>query len=321
MPGFIGHSVADRKAIESRKSFAKRLSESEAETFGVAISSAELQRYVDQWVALVYQHRPHAGLKGKTPFLRAAESKAPIRRVDERALDLLLMPAAGKDGQRITTKFGVRIEGYHYQTPSILPGTPVFVRMDPMDAGRAFCFAADAAEYLGEALCAELRGIDPADLQRAAREQHGQIIDRHMAAARVEERKLGKRPLIEAALKLAAGKAPNVIVMPKREEPHSTPQIEAAIAAMAPPQSAPAVSDELAEFHARQLEAPANVTPLRQQLTPHQRFAKALDIERRLAASHSVEAQERGWLEGYRTGDEYRSLKRTYDESEGSMSL
>jgi len=326
LPGFIGHSVADRKAIEARKSFAQRLGESEADTFGVAISSAELQRYVDQWLEQVYQHRPHAGLKGRSPFERAAESRASIRTVDERALDLLLMPVAGKDGRRTVTKFGVRIDGYHYQTPTILPGAEVLVRMDPNDAGRAYAFAADGGEYLGEALCAELRGLHPATLQKATREAHAEIIGGHIAQAKADIRKLGKKPLIEAALRVAASKVPNVIPLPRREEQHSTPQIEAAIAAMAGEPVKPVTSNEIDEFHARQLSEaenapPANVRRLRQTETPHQRFARALDVEGRLSAAQPVEERELGWLEAYRTGVEYRSMRESWEESNGSMSL
>lgn len=323
LPGFIGHSVEDRKAIESRKSFAKRLGESEAETFGVALSARELQGYVDQWLDKVYQHRAHAGLKGMSPFQKAAEATRVTRRVDERALDLLLMPVAGSDGRRRTTKFGIRIDGYHYQTPSILPGTDVFVRMDPLDAGRVFAFAEDGAEYLGEGLCAELRGIDPTELQRATREAHEAIMAKKTAEARVEMRNLSKRPLIEAALRVAASKAPNVVMLPRREETHSTPQIAAAIDAMAGQPTKAQHTAELELFHAQQLaEAEAdNVRPLRTQETPHQRFRRALAIEARLASGEPVEAKEQGWLEGYQTGVEYASLREIYDDSNGSMSL
>jgi putative transposase len=41
LPGFVGHSVADRKAIEERKSFSKRLGETEAETFSVSLTGAQ----------------------------------------------------------------------------------------------------------------------------------------------------------------------------------------------------------------------------------------------------------------------------------------
>ncbi|MEX2481206.1 MAG: DDE-type integrase/transposase/recombinase, partial [Gammaproteobacteria bacterium] len=326
LPGFVGHSVEDRKAIESRLSFAKRLGATEDETFGVQLTAVQLQGYIDQWLDQVYQHREHGGLKGKTPFQVAAESSAPKRMVDERALDLLLMPVAGKDGRRVTTKFGVRIDGYHYQTPAILPGVPVFVRMDPLDAGRAYAFAADGAEFLGEALCAELRGLNPAELQKVTREAHDAIIAGKMAEAKKHIRDLGKRPLIEAALRVAAAKAPNVIALPKRHEEHSTPHIEAAIAAMAKAPAAPQFSEAGAAAHASLLAEGAEpvdpkVRKLRTEETMHQRFRRALDVELRLESSEPVSDQERGWLEGYRTSPEYRSMRDMWDESEGQMSL
>jgi putative transposase len=111
LPGFVGHSVADRKAIESRKSFAQRLGADDADTFGVSLTASDLQRHIDEWLDKVQQHKPHSGLKGRTPAVTAMQSTTAVRRVDERALDLLLMPVAGGDGRRRTTKFGVRVDG------------------------------------------------------------------------------------------------------------------------------------------------------------------------------------------------------------------
>ncbi|WP_182085209.1 DDE-type integrase/transposase/recombinase [Aureimonas sp. ME7] len=134
LPGFVGHSVADRKAIEARKSFAARLGESEAEAFGVSLSGVELQDAVDRWVEFVYHHRPHEGLARKTPSIVGAQSRERVRTVDERALDILLLPVAG-GATRTVTKHGIRVDGRHYMTPAILPGTNVLVRMDDTDLG------------------------------------------------------------------------------------------------------------------------------------------------------------------------------------------
>lgn len=234
LPGFVGHSVTDRKAIESRKSFAQRLGEDEASVFGVSLTGPQLQKHVDDWASLVYQHKPHAGLKDATPFAAALASTKPVRMVDERALDLLLMPiAGGKDGQRIVTKLGIRIDGYHYMTPTILPGTAVFVRQDPNDAGRAYAFAQDGAEFLGDAICPELSGLHPETIVRAAKEMRGELIDEMTRDLKAEVKRIAKgAPLIERALEVARRDAPNVIALPKRQETHSTAQIEAAIAAM-----------------------------------------------------------------------------------------
>jgi murein DD-endopeptidase MepM/ murein hydrolase activator NlpD/transposase InsO family protein len=46
LPGFIGHSVADRKVIEARRAFAQRLGDSsDAKAFCVELTAAELQAY------------------------------------------------------------------------------------------------------------------------------------------------------------------------------------------------------------------------------------------------------------------------------------
>lgn len=79
----------------------------------------------------------------------AAASSVRPRMVDERALDVLLMPVAGKNGQRTVTAQGIRIDGYFYGVRSILPKEQVFVRMDPRRAGA--CAAGNAAHAIGRA--------------------------------------------------------------------------------------------------------------------------------------------------------------------------
>lgn len=319
LPGYIGHSVTDRKAIEDRKSFAARLGETEAETFGISLTGAELQALVDDWADTMYQHQPHAGLKGKSPAQVLAESSVPIESVDERALDLLLMPVAGKDGRRTVTKFGVRLDGRHYVTPAILPGVDVFVRQDPNDLGRAYVFAADGTEYLGEALCAELRGLHPATLMKVTREAHAAKIAEATRQVRADMRELAKGPsLIAKALEVAARDVPNVIPLPKRSEPHSTPEIAAAIDAMSPPAArhAPAVEQLQARLIAEDAGAvaPTNVRPLRIEETMHQRFARALEIRRRADAGAELTSEELIWLGGYEAGSEYRSMRTIHDD-------
>jgi len=238
LPGFVGHSVADRKAIEGRKSFAARLGESDAETFGVTLTATELQRHVDHWADLVLSHRPHAGLNNGTPAEAARRTTRPLRVVDERALDLLLMPVAG---MRTMTKSGLRIDGRHYMSPSILPGTIVSVRMDPLDLGKVYAFAEDGGAFLDEAICPELSGIDPRQFVRQAKALERELVDAAVLPIKAEMKRIKQGPtLIERTLQVAQrdadardAAASNVVPLPRREEPHTTPQIAAAIDAMA----------------------------------------------------------------------------------------
>jgi putative transposase len=160
--------------------------------FGVTLTGARLQKHVDDWAALVYQHKPHAGLKNATPFATALASPRPLRMVDPRALDLLLMPVAGQDGQRVVSKQGIKVDSNFYLAPQIMTGTRVFVRMDPNDAGRAYAFAQDGTEFLAEAICAELSGIHPETLVRAAKEIHRELLDERTSQIKADMRRIAK---------------------------------------------------------------------------------------------------------------------------------
>ncbi|RWE78513.1 MAG: integrase [Mesorhizobium sp.] len=334
LEGFVGHNVTDRKAIESRKAFAKRLGESDANIFCVRITAAELQEKVDAWAEVSYQNRPHAGLRKRkdlnrrTPFEAALASLEPIRMVDERALDLLLMPVAGNDGRRVVGKLGIQVDYYHYMPSQIMPGTEVLVRMDTEDLGRVLVFTPDGGEYLGDAVCPELSGRDPKQVagerKAAARAYH----EEKSAEIRAETKRILRGgPKIDRLLEVARREAPNVIALPKREEEHTTPQIAAALAAFEGRVRTPEtnLSGRAAEIHA-ELQAvapsmPVGVTRLRTEETPQQRFRRALDMRERMTAGAALQPEELLWLGGYEAGSEYRGLKAMYDDFGGVISM
>ena len=318
LPGFVGHSVADRKRIENRKSFAARLGEVERETFAVALDAPGLQRRCDEWVEHVYQHRSHDGLKGATPFAAAASAGGEVRTVDERALDMLLAPIAGKDGYRTVTKKGLKIDRAEYLVGCVLPETRVFVRMDPNDLGRCLLFASEAGDYLGEGLCPELAGVDPAAAVRAVREQQRALIEDRTKAAKAEARKIAKGPILaDLIIEQARARTHNLLPFPKREVTHETPQIAAALAA-ATPTPAPQHSAETLEMHRRlaaEVATPAPaVVPIRKGETQHQRYARALAIERAIAAQAPVDTDDAVWLGGYKAGSEYRAMRQIVED-------
>ena len=320
LPGFVGHSVADRKVIEDRKSFADRLGQKTAEAFDVSLTGTDLQGIADRWVETIYSHAEHSAL-GMSPAQAALQSTAPIRTVDERALDILLMPIAGKEGVRTVTKFGVRVDGYHYVINAADPGQRVLVRMDPMDAGRALAFDADTGLFVGEAVCPELAGLDPKTILKAKREITAERLDEKTREARAEIKRLVQGPsLIKRALDVAARDVPNVVPLPKREEVHETPAIAAALDATRPLEPA-ALDGRAAEIHAElqaegalEIEPAANVKPLRTQETPQQRFRRALGLQAAIDAGEDVDPQDAVWLGGYKTGPEYRALKAVYED-------
>ncbi|MBL8575090.1 MAG: transposase [Hyphomicrobiaceae bacterium] len=323
LPGFVGHSVADRKRIEDRKGFAARLGQDTADAFGVSLTGAKLQDLADRWARDVYEQREHSALKGLSPALAAAQSTSAIRTVDERALDILLMPVPGSDGIRTVTKFGIRVDHHHYVIHEADVGQRVLVRMDPADCGRVIAFDAETGTYVGEGICPELRGIDAATVLKAKREITAERIADATADARRAIKDLTKGPaLIERVLAVAARDVPNVVALPKRTERHSTPALEAAAAGAhrRQPDVKP-LTARAAELHAELASAQPvvmghrdKVRPLRTQETRQQRFRRALELQARHEAGGELATEEAFWLGGYVAGSEYRAMRAVYED-------
>ncbi|MBE0694378.1 MAG: DDE-type integrase/transposase/recombinase, partial [Aquamicrobium sp.] len=235
LPGFVGHSVADRKRIEGRKAFAARLGADPAELFDVDMDAAEFQAWCDDWSDKIYASTPHQGLGRRTPFEVAAGYAGPVRRIEnEAALDILLAPVPGRDGLRTVTKTGLRIDGAHYYPDTVMPGAQVFCRMDPADLGRVLLFEPDGETYLGEAVCPELAGLDPvATIQRVKAAQKAALQD-GIADIRREMRKIGPRAVADAMRREADRRACNLVAFPSRKVDHETSAIAAAAEAAVP---------------------------------------------------------------------------------------
>lgn len=353
LPGFVGHSVTDRKAIENRKSFSARLGATEAETFDVKLSGLDVQRLADRWVSTMYDQREHHGLQGLSPVQKWNSANYRPRMVDVRALDLLLMPIAGASGNgiRTTTKFGIRVDNYHYATPAILPGTMVLVRQDPEDLGHVLAFEPDGGRYLGEGTCPELAGVHPATFMKAVRQLQGEALDHVAKPLKRMMRELAKgQSPIERALQIAAQRdQTKVVSLPQIVEAQTTRQIDAAMAAMDTlAGNRPAtVLDEATQAEHRRLIAayeadealqaadafdaveeqqaayeaeraaelaaalPANVEVIE---TPKSRYLRAVRIDRAMHAGEQVQPFDALWLGQYQTTDEYRGHKAVHDD-------
>ncbi|WP_137136650.1 DDE-type integrase/transposase/recombinase [Rhizobium sp. FKY42] len=324
LPGYVGHSVADRKAIEDRKSFADRLGQDTAEAFNVQCTAAEFQEMSDRWCEDKYQHREHEGLGRRTPFNVANASGYIPRMVPERALDVLLMPVARNNGRCKVTKFGIRINHNYYRSASLHAGSEVFVRMDPTDSGRAYVFSLDQSEFLGEAICPELAGIHPQTFEKARKELNAKLLKERVDPIKAEIKAITSGPaLIEKALEVAARDVPNVIPLPKREQQQVTPQIAAAL-------DVPSATDLPAVFadadqrrekiHAEIMaeltpKATAeNIQPIRTTVTPAQKFRRWLDVDQRLKAGAPVSEEEAYWAGHYANSAEFKTQKALYDD-------
>lgn len=135
LEGYIGHSVADRSDIQSRKGFQHKI-ESQAKwreeakkaqksdfleklklkksNIGVevkmAISPDELQKIIDDWVEHLYEKREHSSIK-TSPIQKFKSQAIPVKGIsDPRMLDILL----SESFVRKVGKKGLRLDGCEY---------------------------------------------------------------------------------------------------------------------------------------------------------------------------------------------------------------
>ena len=170
LSGYIGHSVAGRKAIESRKSFAQRFGKRD-EVIEIGLSSVGLQELCDKWIENIYHQRIHRSL-GKSPEAKAAESTRPVRKIDPRLLDLLLAPA----GFPTVQKKGIQFQGAFYIAPELgdFVKKKVEIRRDLLDAGRVYVFDL-SRKFICVAEDASISGLTVAEINEARNSQKKKV--------------------------------------------------------------------------------------------------------------------------------------------------
>ena len=231
LPGFTGHNVADAQKLRDRKSFAARRGEARTAPFRCELTAEELQGRIDAWCETVYGRRTHARL-GMSPFEKAARWAGPVKRVpSERGLDLLLAPAAGRDGRRKVGKSGICVDGGVYIAGALgsHTGDWVHVRQDPADYGRIFVFTDiedGPQEERGRFICiAEdpvRTGIDREAVAREAKKNWRARNNATRKRTRELEREHRPSEAIDAVLDRAGEDAARVVGFPARGAVHST---------------------------------------------------------------------------------------------------
>jgi len=266
LPGYIGHNVAERKAIEARKSFAAR--QAGAETVRVEMSAKRLQEVCDQWCDHVYAQRTHSSLNA-APAAIAAAWPRPIHRIeDERALDVLLAQLGG--ARKITNK-GLRIDHLRYIAPELGPyvGDTVSVFHDPDgDLGRIVVWrqVGAEAEFLCIAECPEVTGVSRAEVSAKAKALARMETNATLAAMKEHARRYRSADVARLILDDAIAHGQNIVTMPNASIPYTTPAIEqAAIAAeQLTPRELPLITELPEGAQARVVELEANHNALQQ---------------------------------------------------------
>lgn len=231
-PNYIGHNVAERAAIEARRSFAQRLMK-HGEVIQISTTAEEFQLFADEWAEFRYARRIHSSLNGRTPFQMAAEWTGELRRIaDERALDLLISEEPKGGGKRMVRKDGLQIENMQFLDPQgilgMYVGQEVFVMRHALDMGRVLVYKPlpeGGMEFLCEAHNEQLMGVNKLAYAMAMKS-----VQKRFLGDRREERKEMKKHLKhvdigQAILDHNKAQAAQVIAFPRPAETHETPAL------------------------------------------------------------------------------------------------
>lgn len=322
--GYVGHSVAERKQIESRQSFADRMMNKDQApvTFG-RLTPDEFQDICTQWTENMYAHKPHDGIGLKTPFEMASSWSGPLRTIqNDRALDVLLLPAAGADGWRTVGKKGLRVDGGHYDHSYLggMEGQRVRVLLDDADFGSVYVFreAEDGSpEFLCKAMDMSRTGIDRAEVAMERKRRQKRIIAEGKKAMRKASKEANTGDIVQDILRYHAEEAGKLTSLPRPTEVHETAALEqagrAATVGKAPKVQTTLAQEEKRKALVEELSAQGKVVEIPRDLK-RERYKRALKLEEAQQAGLALSAEDEKWLAGYQGHPEYRTMRKMIED-------
>ncbi len=303
MPGYIGHNVAQRKDIESRKSFAQRLGQQDA-AVEISMTAEELQRYCDRWCEAIYHQNPHRALDDRTPAEVARAWRGTEKRIsDERALDILMAEPPRGGGFRTVTKDGVRVNRTTYISEGLPePGTRVRVLLDQTDLGTIYLFGEDGT-FLCVAQDPLRTGLDRAEVAAKLKARQKEIIREGAKKLKKIAREQAIEDIHEQILAHREGKTANIIELPKQAEEYTTAPLEQAGMAVAAMDARRRDEREIDEIMADGIMAVAEAETEAQPAPGRRHGAKAEKIV-------PIFASEMEWHDWLRQQEKPRGLSR-----------
>ncbi len=300
LPGFIGHNVAERKAIEARRPFAERLMKKD-EVIDVTMSPEDLQEFCDNWVKNVYMHKVHSGIKAK-PFDMVNNFKGEIVRIsNERALDQLLsVPTQG--GTRTVNKKGIKIDNINYIAPELAlhTGEQIQIRYDKDDLGKVIVSALNG-EFICVAVNPEYEGIDRQQIATEGRRIQREQVKQHKREMEAAKRKYKTREIADRIMDSAEEDASKVIAMPKPGTEFTNKNIEGAT------EAAEALESNEPSFWDKQEKKEAmRKIVTKEDDTGKARFCRWLDLNKKVEAGEVLDEINRHWKENYEQSPEFK---------------
>lgn len=224
LPGFIGHSVGDRKVIEARKSFAERIMK-KGDVVEVSMTSEELQVLLDKWTDKYYENSVHGGLNGMSPFEKARSYTGVTNVIHHLgALDMLMAEYAK---QRTITKKGIRFNHHYYFNEELFRyvGKQVTLKYDEHDIGRLFAYV--DGKFIGVVVNHKLLGISRQEAAIAAKIEQKRYFSKLSKELKLNKKHVADN-IAEVVLNHRIEQSENVTAFPAKTQPYTTPALDQA---------------------------------------------------------------------------------------------
>jgi putative transposase len=307
--GFVGHSIEQRKAIDSALSFAERFGKKNA-VVEFRLSPQQLQEVIDGWVE-TYHQREHSSL-GCSPAAMADANTTHVVKIDVRALDLLLMSVAGS-GTRTVHKQGITLGKGWFRAPELAAviGQQVRCRQDEADLGALHVFALDGA-YICRALDHTMLGINRAELAAKSRVVQDEVIKPFQQAMQRAKRSGVVRQAVDAIYRdrqdAAADGAANVTRLQPRVVIETTPAVASVLAAQD--------TSTQANARAKAREAFDEEAPIVRMDTAKQRYSAWVRLQARATAGEQLAQRDAAWISSYESSAEFEAWHALHEGSD-----
>lgn len=309
LPGYIGHNVAERSAIEARQAFSDRLFQRD-KVIEIEMSSAELQAFCDRWLANIYHRNVHSAL-GVSPLVKAAGQAC--RRIENvRALDILL----AQGGTPTVGKKGIRFQNGLYIAPELGDwiGEKVLIRFDEeSDMGELLVFGGPDLEFICIAQDPSITGVSRKEVAAATRAKRTRQVENARRELKAAARKLDTRHIAEEILAQKEAEARKITPLRGPAEAYDTPALSAAADAAradgardAEPEIPPVDEAATARLKAELAEAQAAAAAPN---AADERFRKWYALR-----DTTPTGDDATWLPKYETSIEFKARKDLLDE-------
>ncbi|EJG1589866.1 transposase [Vibrio parahaemolyticus] len=311
-PGFIGHNVVERKAIEARKTFAERLMKKD-EVIDVTITPEELQQFCDEWVDNIYMHKIHSSLSA-TPFEMVSNYQGEIQRIsNERALDqLLAVPTKG--GVRTVTKGGLSVDGLNYIDGELALhiGERVQIRYDKDDLGQIVVSTLEG-EFICVAVCPEYLGISRQSIAEEAKQLQRAEIKRAKKEIQAAKRKFKVRDIADRIMDDAAESAGKLVAMPTRATEYTNTAIQGAAEASDALENKESGITPLTQAHMDTLRDLIR-DDQKQDETEEDRFRRWLALNDKVQAGETLDEISEHWKKNYESTSEFKGRYMVWED-------